>query len=339
MAGEITPTEQELLSTYLDNQLSAADRARLESRLRDEPALRAELDALRQTVTVLKAAPQLAVPRNFTLDVARFRRPVPWWARYQTMQLMGAVGTLASILLIVAGTLLFSSNAAVPFAPSAAKSSGSVSNGVAVLPTTTAIPLSEATQLPAVNIPATQTALPTTTFVIPTLVPTQAAAVESAETSTAASGKFFAQSGGSAADTGAPPQQAPAIIQPAPTTPTTAPELAQAQAQQPTLRDSTALEDQTLAFSTEKPDANAPSAKVAEPTSTPAPSETATVTALAPTNTSVPSETATAAPTDAYSRQALQPSAPPIILIIGIALLVFSIMLFGIGWLRSRLRG
>src|SRR5450432_2233959 len=103
MASNNPPTEQdyELLSAYVDNQLSAADRTQLEARFESEPALRATLNDLRRTIVVLKASPSLTPPRNFTLDVARYRRDAPWWARYQTMQLMGAIGTMAGVVLVV----------------------------------------------------------------------------------------------------------------------------------------------------------------------------------------------------------------------------------------------
>src|SRR5262245_34906033 len=88
--------ELELLSAYLDNQLTAAERATLEQRLGREPALRAALDELGGTVALLRELAPLTPPRSFALDPAAFApRPSPLfgWLR------LGA--TLASVLLAV----------------------------------------------------------------------------------------------------------------------------------------------------------------------------------------------------------------------------------------------
>jgi hypothetical protein len=58
------------LSAYIDNQLSARERAELESRLAREPELRATLSDLRRTVRVLRLLPVVKPPRRFTLTPA-----------------------------------------------------------------------------------------------------------------------------------------------------------------------------------------------------------------------------------------------------------------------------
>lgn len=60
-------TEYELLSAYLDGELADEQRAALESRLVADAALRAELNALRTTVALIKGLPPLKAPRAFTL--------------------------------------------------------------------------------------------------------------------------------------------------------------------------------------------------------------------------------------------------------------------------------
>jgi hypothetical protein len=60
----------ELLSAYLDGQLADSERARLEERLAADASLRAELESLRQTVSLLGELPKVAVPRNFILPRA-----------------------------------------------------------------------------------------------------------------------------------------------------------------------------------------------------------------------------------------------------------------------------
>lgn len=102
----VTPEDIELLSAYLDNELRAKDRAALDSRLVTDPELRAALEDLRRTVALLRAAPLLRPPRDFTLDPARYRRPLPWWARTDWLRIGGALGAAASLALVVFGLLL-----------------------------------------------------------------------------------------------------------------------------------------------------------------------------------------------------------------------------------------
>jgi len=69
----------ELLSAYLDEQLSQSDRARLEIRIHADPAFANALEELRQTRTLLRHTPQRRAPRNFILTpwMAGIRPPVP----------------------------------------------------------------------------------------------------------------------------------------------------------------------------------------------------------------------------------------------------------------------
>jgi hypothetical protein len=89
----------DLLSAYIDEQLSAAERSAFEERLGREPALRQALDELRATVHVLRTLPQVAPPRSFTLDpsVAPAR---PWYA-WLTPELMRFGSALAAVLLVI----------------------------------------------------------------------------------------------------------------------------------------------------------------------------------------------------------------------------------------------
>jgi hypothetical protein len=116
----------ELLSAYLDGELSDREKERLEQRLARESALRADLDDLRETVALVNDLPRLKAPRNFTLDPAVYGRPVPWWQRLFTLksalQLSGAMGAVASVALIIVAVLLTQSspnNASQPVSESA----------------------------------------------------------------------------------------------------------------------------------------------------------------------------------------------------------------------------
>src|SRR5438105_4377683 len=101
MASSIKPQDYELLSAYLDGELSEAERKTLEARLSAEPSLAAGLNDLRVTIQIVRAAPRLKSPRNFTLDPARYGTRKRWWERYGLMQFAGALGAFASLLLIV----------------------------------------------------------------------------------------------------------------------------------------------------------------------------------------------------------------------------------------------
>ncbi len=86
----------ELLSSYLDGQLSSADSARLESRLRTEPELRSVLQDLRGARTVLRQLPMRKAPRNFTLTPKMVGKNPPLPRSYPVFRF---TAVLASILL------------------------------------------------------------------------------------------------------------------------------------------------------------------------------------------------------------------------------------------------
>jgi anti-sigma factor RsiW len=69
----------ELLSAYLDGQLSQAESARLEARLKTDPQLRTVFDDLSQSRALLRKLPARRAPRNFTLTprMAGIKPPIP----------------------------------------------------------------------------------------------------------------------------------------------------------------------------------------------------------------------------------------------------------------------
>lgn len=100
----ISPRDLEALSAYLDGQLSAPERRKLESRLKESPDLQQELLALKRTRAILKAAPRRRAPRNFTLTpqmagVRRGRRPVP--AAFPALRLASALAMIFLALVVV----------------------------------------------------------------------------------------------------------------------------------------------------------------------------------------------------------------------------------------------
>lgn len=102
----------ELLSAYLDGELTNRERITLEQRLAYDPGLQQMLDDLRATVTLLHDLPRLQAPRDFTLDPAVYGRAIPWWQRWFaldfTLQFAGALGAAASVILVAVALVLSS---------------------------------------------------------------------------------------------------------------------------------------------------------------------------------------------------------------------------------------
>jgi hypothetical protein len=67
MSKQISFKDSEILSAYLDGQLSDSKKAKVEKDLQNREELRKELDELRETRAILRSAPRLKTPVNFTL--------------------------------------------------------------------------------------------------------------------------------------------------------------------------------------------------------------------------------------------------------------------------------
>ena len=96
----------ELLSAYLDGQLSPPDSARLESRLSSDASLRAALHDLRSARGLLRQLPQRRAPRNFTLTpkMAGIKPPTP--RAYPTLRFATVLATLLFIATLPSIVLL-----------------------------------------------------------------------------------------------------------------------------------------------------------------------------------------------------------------------------------------
>ncbi len=102
MTNQMYSKDWEALSAYLDNQLGAKKRARLEARLQTEPALREALEDIRQTRAVLRQAPRVRAPRNFTLTPEMAGRRATRWPRlYPAFQLAFAVASILFAFVVV----------------------------------------------------------------------------------------------------------------------------------------------------------------------------------------------------------------------------------------------
>ena len=117
----------ELLSAYLDGELSAERQTRLKAQLATSPALQAEFEALRRTIALVGDLPEVATPRNFILPRAAMgvapseRSSVlrrAWFA-----PLLTAATSVVSILFIVvlAGDLLWVRANRLAFVPAPAR--------------------------------------------------------------------------------------------------------------------------------------------------------------------------------------------------------------------------
>jgi len=95
----------ELLSAYLDQQIKAGERQKVEARLRDDAQFRKSYEQLRQTRQLLRSLPVRRAPRNFTLSPAQAR--ISPLQRY--IPVFGVASALASFLLIfvIVSDLLF----------------------------------------------------------------------------------------------------------------------------------------------------------------------------------------------------------------------------------------
>lgn len=136
----LSERDLELLSAYLDGELSETDRAALEQRLAAESDLRRTLDELRATVRLLHALPPLKAPRDFTLDPAVYGRRAAWWQRLgfaAVLQWSGALGMAASVILIALGLLLGSGERQPAQKLAEPDASAPAGEAAAILPTPT----------------------------------------------------------------------------------------------------------------------------------------------------------------------------------------------------------
>lgn len=117
MKYQLSTHDYELISAYLDNQLSEKDRARFEVRLKIEPELQKELHEIQITRSLIHSLPRMRAPRNYyikpeTVPVRQISRLAP---------VFGIVSAVASILLVVVifSSVLYKSRQPVAMAPAA----------------------------------------------------------------------------------------------------------------------------------------------------------------------------------------------------------------------------
>ena len=132
---------EERLSTYIDDQLGAAERARLESHLDGCARCRGSLESLRWTVSLVRQAPAPQAPRSFVLPIpasaGRVVRPRADHARAGLCVCTSLATALVAFLLVavvgldaishLGGGLVATAPVAAPAAPGAASAAASES--------------------------------------------------------------------------------------------------------------------------------------------------------------------------------------------------------------------
>ncbi len=117
---QLSPQEWQLLSAYLDDQISANERIQIEKKLASEDTFRQALQSLRQTRTVIRSMPRRRVPRNFTLTpemVAARRMP----RLFPVLRFGSAFAAVAAVILFAVQLFpLMAMGAAAPTQASAA---------------------------------------------------------------------------------------------------------------------------------------------------------------------------------------------------------------------------
>jgi hypothetical protein len=130
----MTPQDFDQLSAYIDNQLSPAEKARLEARLEREPDLQTTLADLRLTRRMLRSLPTLKPPRNFTLSRAHAQVAArPRFQLFPALRLATALAGLAFVFVLAVDLLIVrgSGGVAAPAMEQALKSAEPTEAGAA----------------------------------------------------------------------------------------------------------------------------------------------------------------------------------------------------------------
>ncbi len=102
---QLNEHDLDLLSAYLDDQLSADERRAVERRLGDEAELRQAYEELRATVQALRDLEPLRPPRSFTLDPAKVAAQRPPAVRLGWRRWLQVAGVFAGVLIAAIGVL------------------------------------------------------------------------------------------------------------------------------------------------------------------------------------------------------------------------------------------
>lgn len=115
MKDQISPRDYELISAYLDNQLSEKNRLFLETRLKAEPELRKELHEISKTRMLLRNLPRMRAPRNYYIKA----KAIPVRPTFKLAPVFGIVSAVASVLLalVIFGSTFLNTSRPAALAP------------------------------------------------------------------------------------------------------------------------------------------------------------------------------------------------------------------------------
>lgn len=101
MLKKISTRDLELLSSYLDNQLSPSDLKHLQARLVLEEELQAALQGLQRAKLILKALPHHPIPRDFSIALEQKRSRFDLYQYFQAFR-FSAVGAALVLMILLA---------------------------------------------------------------------------------------------------------------------------------------------------------------------------------------------------------------------------------------------
>jgi hypothetical protein len=97
----ILERDLELLSSYLDDQLSPSEQELVEKRLESDSIYDEAFEKLRRTCLILRSLPQRSAPRNFTLSSEVNKKKVNIPSFFQIFRFSSAVAVLGLVILLV----------------------------------------------------------------------------------------------------------------------------------------------------------------------------------------------------------------------------------------------
>ena len=95
----------ELLSAYVDGEVTAEEASEVEELLASSEDARRELAELQATVDLVRELPELEPPRSFALDAAPKKRWTLWWPSVRTTGLATSVAAMLLVALVAAEML------------------------------------------------------------------------------------------------------------------------------------------------------------------------------------------------------------------------------------------
>ena len=103
--GRAEQRRHELLSAYVDGEVTAEEAREVEELLASSEDARRELAELQATLDLVRGLPDLGLPRSFALDAAPKKRWTLWWPSVRMTGLATSVATMLLVVL-VAGDML-----------------------------------------------------------------------------------------------------------------------------------------------------------------------------------------------------------------------------------------